>query len=67
MENFRTISIWKTEGVCLNCEHYRLFYTKNKGNIDCYFQTSEGRCKETNKQCNPLKKKCGKFKNIVLA
>ena len=38
------IAIKENERCCINCEHYRQFYLKNRGNVYMYFPTGYGVC-----------------------
>ncbi|MCC8078753.1 MAG: hypothetical protein LIO57_01680 [Oscillospiraceae bacterium] len=54
----RSVSVDRSERVCLNCEWYEPKLRPNRGNIACFAITTKGYCLKHEKDRGPLQRAC---------
>lgn len=57
----KSIGVELSERVCLNCQHYSLYYREAYGNVQGWYPTDTGRCLKKECQRGALRQPCKDF------
>lgn len=61
MAGQKTVAIPRNKRMCLNCEHFDAYYTKNRGNIALWLATNRGICRSREKEFDSTRRACPQF------